>query len=131
MKYYVQINRRIMTAIEASSALSAEHCFLDMDGIQYACAFDNEGRKTDCFRGALIDCQPMSLREVEGLSLAYRDAWEDVSVALDRVDAAKQTLHQLRDQLKKAEEELISATRNCNEKMKAAKAAEAAIGKED
>lgn len=103
MKYYVQVNRHWMVTVEAESALRAEHIFLDLDGVQYSCAFDNEGRKTDTFRGALLDCQTASREELETLSAQYTEAEQTLDGAKKLLQDAERELQQRKQSLAAAE----------------------------
>ena len=95
MKYYVQVNRHFMVTVEADSALAAEHIFLELDGVQYSNAFDNEGRKTDTFRGALLDCETISREELQEMSGLYTEA-------LQRIERGKELLQEAESQLESA-----------------------------
>ena len=131
MKYYVQVNRHMMVTVEATSALSAEHYFLDMDGIQYSNAFSDEDRSTDTFRGALLDCETVSKSEVKKLSEDYAAAWRDVAAAHVRISTAERELERIKEMLNSAMEELKSARDDYNVYLTAARAAKAKIGLED
>ena len=120
MKYYVQVNRHMMSSVEASSALMAEHFFLDLDGIQYSNAFSDEDRKTDTFRGALLDCGTFSVQEIKQLSAAYTAAWANVAQKADARKAAQHEVERLEGLLKTAREESAAADREYRESLTAA-----------
>lgn len=103
MKYYVQVNRHYLVTVDAESALSAEHRCLDLDGIQYSNAFSAEDRKTDTFRGALLDCNTVSFEELEKISEQYAGVLESVDGARKLVQDAQQSIERLKKQLTAAE----------------------------
>lgn len=109
MKYYVQVNRHFMVTVEAGSALSAEHIFLDLDGVQYSNAFDNEGRKTDTFRGALLDCDTISREELEKISEQYAETMKKADEAKQFVQRVTQDLKRLKKQVEETEAFLVKA----------------------
>ena len=112
MKYYVQVNRHYMVTVEANSALSAEHIFLDMDGVQYSNAFDAESRKTDTFRGALLDCNTISREELEQISEQYAETMQKADGAEKLLHDAHQHVERLKKQLAEAETFLTAAQEN-------------------
>ena len=103
MKYYVQVNRHFMVT------LSAEHIFLDLDGVQYSNAFDNEGRKTDTFRGALLDCDTISREELEKISEQYAETVKKSDEAKQFVQRVTQDLKRLKKQVEETEAFLVKA----------------------
>ena len=123
MKYYVQVNRHMMSTVEASSALMAEHFFLDLDGIQYSNAFSDEDRKTDTFRGALLDCDTFSVSEIKNLSTAYTAAWATVAQKADDRKTARHEVERLEELLHTARAEEAAAERAYQESLTAASAA--------
>ena len=103
MKYFVQVNNKFMVSIEADTALRAEHAFLDnMDGVQYAMAYDNDMMKTEAFRGALLGCNTVSLDELTQISGDYTKAWQAVGKAKDEWNAADGEVRRLQQLLDKA-----------------------------
>ena len=103
MKYYVQANRHYLVTVEANSALSAEHILLDLDGIQFSNAFDAEGRGTDTFRGALLDCVTVSLEELEKTSEMYSEAVTALQEAKKAEEMVGRHLELLRKRLAESE----------------------------
>ena len=103
MKYYVQVNRYLMVSVEAPSALSAEHIFLDLDGIQYSNAFSMEDTATDTFRGAVMGCETISKAELESRSAEYTAAWLRVGKAKDEITTATHEVERIEELLKEAE----------------------------
>ena len=131
MKYFVQVNRHLMINIEAETALRAEHCCLDLDGIQYANAFEPDAWKTDTFRGALLDCNTISFLELVELSGAYTDAWQDVGRAQDRITETRHEVERLEEMLKAARAEHEAAQQTYCQKLAAAKATKEPLYLED
>lgn len=131
MKYYVQVNRHLMTSVEAETALSAEHVTLDMDGIQYSNAFDAEGRKTDTFRGALLDCQTISLNELQRLSEAYTQAWQAVGAAQEQMHIMQREAERIEEMLRKAQNDVTEAAQLYTACLKEARKAKANLYLED
>jgi len=130
-KYFVQINRNMVVSIEAGSALGAEHAFLDLDGIQYANAFDTEEMKTETFRGAMIGCNTMSLDEIVQLSGNYRQAWQNVAVAKDKMNTARYEVERIEEMLREAKADEAKFVREYNECYKIAKETSNALNIED
>ena len=131
MKYFVQVNRHLMINIEAETALRAEHCCLDLDGIQYANAFEPDAWKTDTFRGALLDCNTISFLELVELSGAYTDAWQDVGRAQDRITETRHEVERLEEMLKAARAEHEAAQQTYCQKLAEAKATKEPLYLED
>ena len=131
MKYFVQVNRHLMINIEAETALRAEHTCLDLDGIQYANAFEPDAWKTDTFRGALLDCNTISFLELVELSGAYTDAWQDVGRAQDRITETRHEVERLEEMLKAARAEHEAAQQTYCQKLAAAKATKEPLYLED
>lgn len=127
MKYFVQVNGQFMISIEAESAIRAEHAFLDLDGIQYAMAYDDDMRKTDCFRGALLGCTTMSLDELVTLSGQYTEAWQAVGKAKDTLNTAMSEVERIREQLERAMATADEAERAYSARFKEAKGYSAAL----
>lgn len=127
MKYFVQVNRNMMVSVEAESANRAEHVFLDLDGIQYALAYDDEMRKTDCFRGALLGCDTKSLDEIAQLSGDYTKAWQAVGKAKDEWMTADSEVRRLQQMLDKAKEDSKAAERAYFGKLREAKTCSALL----
>lgn len=109
MKYYVQVNRHFMVTVEAGSALSAEHIFLDLDGVQYSNAFDNEAWKTDTFRGAMLDCDTISREELEKISEQYAETMKKADEAKQFAQRVRQDLERLKKQVAETEAFLVKA----------------------
>ena len=132
MKYFVQVNNKMMVSIEAESALRAEHAFLDtMDGIQYATAYDTEMMKTDAFRGAMLGCSTMSLDELAQLSGDYTKAWQAVGKAKDTWNTADREVRRLQQLLDQAKLEAKEAERAYWSRYNEAKAYNVALNIED
>ena len=102
MKYLVQVNRSYLVSIDAESALGAEHAFLDMDGVQYAHAFDPEATKTETFRGVMLGCSTVSADEMLTMSQIYASKWAQASAAREAADAAAEEERQLHEEFEKA-----------------------------
>lgn len=120
-KYFVQTNRNMMVSIEAESALSAEHRILDLDGIQYAMAFDTEMMDTETFRGAMLDCNTISLDELTQLSGKYDDAWQAVGKAKDNWIELDREMRRIADLLEKARQDAEEAEKAYFAKLREAK----------
>lgn len=131
MKYMVQVNRNMMVSIEAESALRAEHAILDMDGMQYANAFDVDMMGTEAFRGALMGCNTVSLDELHQLSGEYTKAWQKVGAAKDAWNTADHEYRRIKDMLEKAKADLDAAEREYFTKEKEAKGYSVALNIED
>lgn len=120
MKYLVQVNRHLMTTVEAESPLGAEHKILDLDGIQYSNAFDPESWKTDTFRGAMLDCQTISFEELVKLTTSYTESWQEVGKAKDGMTAAAHEVERITALLQEAKEREAAAQRNYRDCLRAA-----------
>lgn len=131
MKYFVQVNRHLMINIEAETALRAEHAVLDLDGIQYANAFEPDAWKTDTFRGALLDCDTISFMELVELSGAYTEAWQEVGKAKDAVTETRHEVERLEELLKAARESHEAAQQTYCQKLAAARATKEPLHLED
>jgi len=131
MKYFVQVNRHLMINIEAETALRAEHAVLDLDGIQYANAFEPDAWKTDTFRGALLDCDTISFVELVELSGAYTDAWKDVGRAKDEMTNCRHEVERLETLLAAARQKEVEAKMTYNGKLAAARATKEPLHLED
>lgn len=131
MKYFVQVNRNMMVSIEAETALRAEHAILDMDGIQYANAFDTESMKTETFRGAMMSCNTMSLDELCQLSGDYSKAWQAVGKAKDAWNTADSEVRRIEAMLERAKEEAKEAERAYFNRYNEAKGYSIALNIED
>ena len=131
MKYFVQVNRHLMINIEAETALRAEHAVLDLDGIQYANAFEPDAWKTDTFRGALLDCDTISFMELVELSGAYTDAWKDVGRAKDEMTNCRHEVERLETLLAAARQKEAEAKMTYNGKLAAARATKEPLHLED
>lgn len=127
MKYFVQVNGKMMVSMEAESAIRAEHAFLDLDGIQYAMAYDDEMRKTEAFRGALLGCDTKSLDEIVQLSGEYTKAWKEVGKANDAWRTADSEVRRLQQLLDKAKEDAKEAERQYFARYREAKGWNAAL----
>lgn len=112
MKYIVEVNAKYLVSIEADSAPRAEHAILDYDGIWDALAFDSEAMKTDCFRGACLGCETISMKELETLSENYRKAYAEKAAALDARQSANDEVRRLEALLEEAKETLKTANHN-------------------
>ena len=111
MKYFVQINNKFMVSMTADSALEAEHVILDMDGMQYATAYDTDMMKTEAFRGALLGCSTVSTDELMQLSNDYTKAWQAVGKAKDEWNTADSEVRRLQQLLDKAKVDAQDAER--------------------
>lgn len=131
MKYFVQVNRNMMVSIEAETALRAEHAILDLDGIQYAMAYDVDMMKTDAFRGAMLGCNTMSLDELAQLSGDYTKAWQAVGKAKDEWNTADSEVRRLQQLLDQAKNEAKEAERAYWQRYKEAKCYSTALNIED
>ena len=131
MTYFVQVNRNMMISMEAETALRAEHAILDLDGIQYANAFDNDAMKTEAFRGALLGCNTVSLDELVQLSGDYTKAWQAVGKAKDEWNTADSEVRRLQAMLDKAKEDAREAERQYYSRYNEAKAYSTALNIED
>lgn len=131
MKYMVQVNRNMMVSMEAETALSAEHAILDLDGTQYAMAYDSEMMKTEAFRGALLGCNTISLDELAQLSGDYTKAWQAVGKAKEDWNIADGEVRRLQQLLDKAKEDAKEAERQYFTKYNEAKAYSIALNIED
>jgi hypothetical protein len=128
MKYIVEVNAKYLVSIEADSALRAEHAILDYDGIWGALAFDSEAMKTDCFRGACLGCETISMKELEAISKAYADAYVEKAKAEDAHKAANDEVERLEELLRLAKENRGNALQNIYTANKAVAEANEAIG---
>ena len=65
--YMVEVNNHFLVRLEIEgSALAAEHYFLDgFKCVWGANAYDEKGMKTDCFRGAVLTCELITLGLLE------------------------------------------------------------------
>ena len=131
MKYFVQVNRNMMISLEAETALRAEHAILDMDGIQYANAFDTDAMKTDTFRGALLGCNTISLDELAQLSGDYTKAWQAVGKAKDAWNTADSEVRRIQAMLDKAKEDAKEAERQYYSRFNEAKGYSIALNIEE
>lgn len=131
MKYFVQVNRHLMVSVEAETALRAEHICLDLDGIQYSHAFDQESWTTDTFRGALLDCRTISFEELVAMSGTYTEAWQEVGKAKDAVTETRHEVEQLEELLKAARAEHEAAQQTYCRKLAAARATKEPLHLED
>lgn len=128
MKYFVQVNRKFLVSLDAESALRAEHVCLDLDGIWGAHAFDDEGRKTETFRGALLDCETISLTELVKMSNEYKQAWAEVGQSAEAVAAAVEAEELARKKYFEAKEERKQRESEHYKKVALAEAEKSAIG---
>ena len=131
MKYFVQVNRNMMISMEAETALRAEHAILDLDGIQYANAFDNDAMKTETFRGALLGCNTISLDELAQLSGDYTKAWQAVGKAKDEWNTADSEVRRLQQLLDQAKLEAKNAEHAYWDRYREAKGYSTALNIED
>lgn len=107
--YMVYVNCKWLVSIESDTVLHAEHKILDLDGMQYAQAFDKEAMKTEHFRGCLLNAQTISFAELETMSGCYADAWKRAKAAMDEEDAAQMKLNEIRRMLEHQEDVLRAA----------------------
>lgn len=97
-KYIVSVNCKYLVTVEANSMLGAEHKCLDLKGIRYAQAFDQDGIKTDTFAGCMLTEKTVSFEELERISDEYAKNWEAAA-------AAKDTWADLQDEYERIEEQ--------------------------
>lgn len=92
--YFVEINAKFLVKLEYDgSACGAEHYFLDgYKACWGANAYDEKTMKTDCFRGALLTSEIVSLKELDTI--------------LKRVDRAQEEVGEYDKGLKLLEDEL-------------------------
>ena len=66
--YFVEVNNHFMVRLEIEGSFAAaEHYFLDgFKCVWGAMAYDVKGMKTDCFRGALMQDELVTLDVLEG-----------------------------------------------------------------
>ena len=121
MKYFVQVNRNMMVSMTAESALAAEHAVLDLDGVQYANAFDDELINTEAFRGALLGCNTVSVDELSQMSKDYAKAWVDVSNAKELMETELREVERIEEMLRRQKADAAAAVREYNIKYSHAK----------
>lgn len=92
--YMVEVNNHFLVRIEIEgSALAAEHYFLDgFKCVWGANAYDEKGMKTDCFRGAVLQDELITLNLLED--------------HLHKVDASEQSVKELEQKLSSLEDEI-------------------------
>lgn len=85
MKYMVWVNQKFLVTVETDgSACAAEHEILDnYQGIVSAQAFDRDSMKTDTFAGAVACSDTISLDELGDMSDKYKNAYIELSKAMD------------------------------------------------
>lgn len=92
--YMVEINAKFLVKLQIEgSAAAAEHYFLDQyKGCWGANAYDEKALKTECFRGALLTSEIVSLKELDRM-------FKNLERGYDRADEYKKGLKALSDQL--------------------------------
>ena len=92
--YFVEVNAKFLVKLEYDgSACGAEHYFLDQyKGCWGANAYDEKALKTECFRGAILTSEIVSLKELDRM-------FKNLERGYDRVDEYKKGLKALSDQL--------------------------------
>ena len=111
MKYMVLVNRKFMVAVEKDgSNAAAEHVILDnFDGIQGAQAFDRAEMKSNYFADVFQDSETISMKELERMSLYYREAYRLLAEKRDAVKAIKDEIRELEEKLEEANKRLNMA----------------------
>lgn len=119
--YFVEINAKFLVKLEYDgSACGAEHYFLDgYKACWGANAYDEKTMKTDCFRGALLTSEIVSLKELDTIL-------KRVETAEGRVNECKKGMKKLEDELAKIQAQydevkckLLKVTETYNEERKA------------
>lgn len=101
--YMVEVNNKFLVKLELDgSALAAEHYFLDgYESCWGANAYDEKAMKTECFRGAILTSELVSLKELDQI--------------LKRVDRAKGRVKECEKGLKLIDKELVEYKRQYDE----------------
>lgn len=116
MKYMVVVNQKFMVAVEANSALAAEHEIINnFAGIDGAQAFDREAMKTDTFAGFLMDCETISLGELKDKADKYEAALKEEATAELKVENMQEAIERAEAQLSKMRSELTMLQIDKNE----------------
>lgn len=107
MLFLTVANQKFILAVEANSALAAEHKLLDeLDGIEGAQAFDSQAIKTDTFAGFMTDGVTVSFKELKEISDNYSDKCSKLAIALEVEKMQKLEVERLTRELEAAKEEL-------------------------
>ncbi len=119
MKYLVVVNQMYIVAVNANSALEAEHMILNnMDGIQGAQAFDQKSVRTETFAGYMMSCETVSFSELQQISRRYTEACEEMGKKLEEKKLAELEVERLKKLLEEAQHELTKKIQNhCFAKM--------------
>ena len=111
MKYMVEVNALYLVAVEAESALGAEHVVLDL-GFWGALAYDKKELKTETFYAAVQNCRTISFDELAEIAEEYELAQRKVQEAKDALDAKQKEFDDFCRQLEKISAELKEAAKN-------------------
>lgn len=107
MKYMVVVNQKYIVMVEVNSACSAEHKILDtMDGVQGAQAFTGKELYTDTFQWYFENGMTVSYDELASVFSKYSAACKELGKRIEEEADKKLQISSLKDQLRKAEEEL-------------------------
>ena len=104
--YFVEINAKYLVKLELDgSCAAAEHYFLDKYTFVWAAhAYDEKGMKTECFRGALLNSEIVSLSELDRILREIEQAKEQEDQLGAKVDEADKEVEELERKLKEAKE---------------------------
>lgn len=128
MKFFVQVNIKYLVSLEAESALYAEHMCLDLDGVWGACAFDDEGRKTETFRGVLLEAMTISFTELVDISGRYTEAAKAAASAKAAVATAAEAQDQAMYVYDEAKRRFRDSEKAYYERLRAMENAQAVLG---
>ena len=112
MKYIVEVNAKFLVSVEAETPLRAEHLVLEYDGIWGAMAFDQASMKTETFAGVVMNCETISMAELETVSKEYAEAYVEKAKAVDAHTAADDEVKRLEELLRLAKENRGIALQN-------------------
>lgn len=115
--YMVEVNAKFLVKIQLDgSCLAAEHFFLDnFKGVWGANAYDEKGMKTDCFRGAILTSEIVSLKEFEDLMREYDMVTDCVNEFARREKELAEQMAELQAEYDRIQKELNGAKKQENE----------------
>ena len=119
--YFVEINAKFLVKLEYDgSACGAEHYFLDgYKACWGANAYDEKTMKTDCFRGALLTSEIVSLKELDTILKRVDRAQEEVGEYDKGLKLLEDELAKIQAQYDEVKRKLLNVTETYNEERKA------------
>lgn len=99
-KYMVMVNRKFMISVEAESACGAEHVILDQfadsinrhGSITSAQAFGKDDMKTSTFLECMMNCETISLNELDRKIQMFEDCFDALSEQGDAIEEAEKMI---------------------------------------